>query len=76
MEFPLGHHKLLFSLAKNIAELLLLLYKMVVLHLSCQGPLYVMDTYQEYEDQHKTEFKLKYFQRQKGVVLKMAKAHF
>jgi hypothetical protein len=42
--------------AKNIAELLLLLYKVVVLHLSCLGPLYVMGTYQEYEDQHKTEF--------------------
>jgi hypothetical protein len=42
-----------FSLAKNIAELLLLQYEVVVLHLSCLGPLYVMDTYQEYEDQHK-----------------------
>jgi hypothetical protein len=39
------------SRAKNIAELLLLQYE--VLHLSCLGPLYVMDTYQEYEDQHK-----------------------
>ena len=45
-----------FSLAKNIAELLLLQYEVVVLHLSCLEPLYVMDTYQEYEDQHKYSF--------------------
>ena len=44
-----------FSLANNIAELLLLQYEVVVLHLSCLGPLYVMDTYQEYEDQHKVD---------------------
>ena len=48
--------RILLFLAKNIVELLLLLYKVVVLHLSCLGPLYVMGTYQEYEDQHKTEF--------------------
>ena len=35
---------------------MLLQYEVVVLHLSCLGSLYVMDTYQEYEDQHKTEF--------------------
>ena len=25
------------------------------MHLSCQGPLYVMDTFQEYEDRHKVD---------------------
>ena len=50
-----------FSLAKNIAELLLLQYEVVVLHLSCLGPLYVMDTYQEYEDQHKYIYQYDFF---------------